>query len=726
MYNFSKFMLLVKWGICPKMGGKGRSIPMKNELDILSDERLLTDAHLFDALSYTYPGLEAAGQAVKEGRTDEAKRLIVSYFEKRRNVTHYYDYRGLPLKAVKEDEIPFSFQASLGLSRPIKEFCLYAGRKLVDEHIYVMPGSNRGEVDLGEHFSKPLHYDFINDQKKCHRGTFSIFSRGQFLEYLMVLYHEKGEQKVLDTYAEVLEFFFRTYPVVVEDFSVNAGHLMYSEDRDVMNLAWLGFVYTEMLYTQMTYELDYHLVFELLKHLLFIGMQLRRYDKDAYRPYNHHFFERGIAPYFFAVMFPEIPAFACRKEPSAAICLRHIKEDFNTEGGYNELSLGYWFGAAVSEMLYRVVSIAKLNGEQLLDADAFSRIDKTFDLFAALVVNGKFLPSIGDNQGPMIDPVLQLGSVMTGNKSSQELYDYRLGKRKDYPSLVKYYANDKTGFAIGKSGCDAKANAIIMSAKVDAGISGHNHMDMLSLITYLRGEAIVSEPYAGRLYHSVRMKSEQRGYMYDMESHNSVLCYGMPIQSWDKYANRFGVYRPDSPISAFSAYDGGMYVCAYHYGYTYCSHTRKVLFSDNGNYLVRDEVNRGDRLEDDHIQRWHFEPGVRLTVKGNDALLIEKHGVKSLWIWDNAHAIRVFSDEKLLSEFFSEEEIGPCVDVAFSSLRVRSKEQTMLVILNTLMLDVTDIPEPYDIPALKAKSGEIGSIIAEPDALSALKDIHRR
>ena len=179
---------------------------------------------------------------------------------------------------------------------------------------------------------------------------------------------------------------------------------------------------------------------------------------------------------------------------------------------------------------------------KVLDEDAFIRIDKTFSLFSYLVTTGSKLPSIGDNAGPLINPILQLASVMTENKECIALYNYRTGISKELPNLVKYYANDKTGFALARSSCDKKANGFIMSAKVNCGISGHNHMDMLSLIIRLRGVLFASEPYAGRLYHSVKMKSIQRGYMYNMDSHNTVLCYGEAIQPWQKYANRFGVY----------------------------------------------------------------------------------------------------------------------------------------------------------------------------------------
>lgn len=697
---------------------------MGGELQIPSDERAITDNEVFGAFDYGYPGLESVGEAWRNGDVDGAKRLLVSYFEKRKNVVHFYDYRALPLQPIPEGVNPFMFQASLGLSAPLKDFCLEAGRKMM-RNIYVAPGGKRGEHDFGPHLENELHYNALDDQTKTHRAMFSIFSRGQFFEYLMFLYHEDGDKAVLGKYGELLRFFFKTYPVIVEDFSVGAGHLMYSEDRDVMNLAWLGFVLTEMLYTRMTYDLDYHLAFEIIKHLWFVGMQLRRYDKDTYRPYNHHFFERGVAPFFFSVMYPEIPAFACVKEHAAAICLRHIKEDYNSDGGYNELSLGYWYGAAIAEMLYRVVAIANLNGYPLLDDDAKARIDKSLTLFSILVTTGQFLPSIGDNNGPIIDPTLRLGFELTKNSACKALLDYRTGKGSYPVDLVKYYANDKTGFVIGRNGVTDEANGFIMSAKVNCGISGHNHMDMLSLVIMLRGRPIVSEPYTRRLYHAATMKSIQRGYMYDMESHNTVLCYSQPIQSWDKYAFRFGVYRPDSPISDFMTYEKGMYASAYHYGYTYCSHTRKVLFLDSGSMLVRDEVNRGDRLDMPHLQRWNFVPGVEVERIAHNAVRIASGSIVYLWVWDSCIDIHIYRQTEILSKFFAPEEIGWTMDVSFGPSDSGNKEQHMLVRLSTLMLDVTDRKDDINTEKLGTEAREIGDIIATPQAYGRLMQVSR-
>ena len=476
-----------------------------------------------------------------------------------------------------------------------------------------------------------------------------------------------------------------------------------------------------MLYFQATYELGYKTVFEIIKHLYFVMLQMRRYDNDAYHPFNHHFFERGISPFFFSIMFPEFREVRCMKKKGAQVSLRHIKEDFAQDGGYNEQSLAYWYGAAVSEMLYRVVFIAKLNNEPLLDDEAFTAVDSTFSLYASLVTNGEFLPSLGDNKGPIIDPILKLGIIMTDNQACKELYGYRKGIGPYPEHLEKYYVNNNTGFIVARSGVDKKPNAFYMLAKVNSGTSGHNHMDMLSMDIKLRGEWFVSEPYSGKLYSRYRMKSIQRGYCYNMESHNTVLCYGEPILSWEKYANRFGIYRPDAHITEVNKYDDGLYVSAYHYGYTFCSHTRSVLFSDNGSMIVRDVIGRGNRLGKPHIQRWNLEPGVGLELVDNKTVILTKGDIKYLWLFDRAMELKAYRQTELLAEYFSDDQIGYTLDAYFSTEITPGKESAMNVSLTTMMIDITD--KSYDIETLQEKCSRLGKSLSDESSFEELKSL---
>ena len=61
--------------------------------EILTDERLVTDQHLFDALDLSLDELAPVKRALQEGSIDEAKKGVVEYFHRRNNITYLFDFR---------------------------------------------------------------------------------------------------------------------------------------------------------------------------------------------------------------------------------------------------------------------------------------------------------------------------------------------------------------------------------------------------------------------------------------------------------------------------------------------------------------------------------------------------------------------------------------------------------------------------------------------------------
>ncbi|NLZ68434.1 MAG: hypothetical protein GX903_05485 [Spirochaetales bacterium] len=678
---------------------------------IPTDERAFSDEALFASLDLSSINLVDVKNKYQKGLMSEAKQALVDYFHTRQSVTYLFDYRSDNDKKIPYEVFPFNFQASLGLNENIKNFCLKAADKLMN-NTYIMPGSKRGEYYLGEKFEFPLHYNYLTDQATGHRGTFSIFSRGQFFEYLMFLYHENHDEKIVKKFEEYLDFFWRTYPLQVQNTKSDANRLQFDEDRDVMNLGWLIIVYMGLLYTELLYKADTEYSFGLIKHLVFAGLQFCRFSSDSYRPYNHHYFERGIVPFFLGTVLSEFTPFKGMQEIGSNICLKHIKEDFSKDGGYNEHSLGYWYGAALAEMTYRVVNLAKLNSYPLLDEDAFSRLDNTFDIFSYLVFTPDFLLSLGDNPGPMVEMIARLGLVMTNNSNCKKVLDNLKKDKTEEITNPLFYANNEVGFVISKNR-EINPSGYIMSAKRDCGGSGHNHMDMLSLNLCFNGKWFVSEPYSGVMYGKAKMFSPQRGYHYNMTSHNSVLCYGRTIQGDECYNYRYGVYKPDSIITSKELYKEGSFVESYHNGYTYCSHIRRVLHSFNGNLFVQDEIDRANRLPEDHIQRWNLTAMVSVEKVANNCLLLIQGDTKVLVFWKNARKIEVYKQTEILKSVFSEEQIGYTIDVSFGYDREeKDVDVTRHVFLNTLFIELKE-GEQFDKALVEKKLNSLLSLLKD-------------
>lgn len=655
------------------------------------DERIITDKEVFSAFDLNYPGLEGVKVALDSRNIEKAKEELIQYFETRQNVRYYYDYRTLPLQPVETDSNPYLFQSSMGLQGSLKEFILFAGEKMM-QHIYVRPGRERKELDMGASYENMPHFNYFEDQGKKHRTTLDIFVRGIFAEYLSILYHETGNGKVLDYTEEFLQVFWDKYPLIMAYTNPDVSHFSRIEERDVMSVGWLLLNYITLLYTRVPYEMNTETAFGIIKHLWFLGMQFRRFDTDGYRKYNHHMWERGIVPFILGTLFPEIPDFTVMKERGAEVIRMHIRDDFNEEGGYNEHSIPYWCGAALAEMICRSVYTARLNNEELLDEDTWSRISKSFDILAMISAPGDCYPSLGDNGGSYINPVLQSGAAALGNRYCEELLEYRVGTKEGTGYTIPLdYCNDRAGFFCSKSSLEKDANYILMSAKVNCGTTGHNHMDLLSLFINIHGEEMIGEPYARALYHTAWVGSEQRGYLYNMESHNTVLVYGKPIQPDMIYASKWGVIRPDTPVTRFETEKEGCYAEAYHDAYTHCRHIRKILSCRSKGFIIRDEVLGGNRMQKPNVQRWHLFPDVKCIKTGEQAVLLEKNGAKALLLWSGEPTVR-FRKKKELSPMIveTEEQIATTIDVEFMEDSFNPAGGLETVAQDLLVLDITE------------------------------------
>lgn len=655
------------------------------------DERIITDEEVFSALDLTYPGLEKVKTALDSGDMELAKKELVHYFETRTNVRYYYDYRALPLRPVDTDSNPYLFQSSMGLKGSLKEFTLFAGEKML-QHIYVRPGRERKEMDLGENYENLPHFNYFEDQGKKHRTTLDIFVRGIFAEYFSIFYHETGDRRAVDFAEEFFRIFWETYPLLVAYTDPDSSHFSRLEERDVMSVGWLALNYISMLYTRLPYEMHTETAFEMIKHLWFLGFQFRRFDTDGYRKHNHHLWERGIVPFILGTMFPEMPELAGMKNRGAEMIQMHILDDFNEEGGYNEHSIPYWCGAALSEMICRSVYMARLNEEKLLDEDAQSRISKSFDILAQISAPGDCYPSVGDNGGSSINPVLQSGAAALKNRYCEELLEYRLGEKEgENHEIPLDYCNDKTGFFCSKSSLKNDANYILMSAKVDCGTVGHNHMDLLSLFINVHGQEMIGEPYSRGIYQSAWPGCEQRGYMYNMSSHNTVLVYGEPIQPDCMFASKWGVIRPNTPVTRFETEKEGCYAEACHDGYTHCRHIRKILSCRSKGFLIRDEIMGGNRIEKAHIQRWHLFADVNWKQMNDHTVLLEKNGAKALLLWGGPPTLR-FWKKRGLSPLVvkNEEELATIIDAEFMADSFIPAGGLETVAQDLLVLDVTE------------------------------------
>ena len=216
-------------------------------------------------------------------------------------------------------------------------------------------------------------------------------------------------------------------------------------------------------------------------------------------------------------------------------------------------------------------------------------------------------------------------------------------------------------------------------------------MDLLSVCVSIHGQEFIGEPYAREMYHTVPVGGELRGYMYNMQSHNTVLAFGAPIQPDDIYSAKWGVRRPDTPVEIFVAQEQGCYVKAYHDAYTHSRHVRKILSCRQKGFLIRDELIGGNRLDRESIQRWHLFPDVRYEQIDGRTLLLEKNGAKALLIWSGTPRLQFWKKQELYPSIVkNREEIATTVDVCFGPGSFNPAGGCEVLSQDLMMLDVTE------------------------------------
>ena len=463
--------------------------------------------------------------------------------------------------------------------------------------------------------------------------------------------------------------------------------------------------YTNLLYTELPYRAGHEAFFTVLKSILFLGLQFRRFDDDGYRAYNHHLWERGLLPFNLVVIYPEVPAFAPMLNWARATVERHVQEDFNAQGSYSEHSFAYWTCAALGEMLSRSLKLAQRNDVKLLSADSLARLRRSFDWVAQLSPPTKHFVSMGDNGPPEIEPILRIGAEVFDSALCRQVLALRVAASNDIDkrmatdqaSLPLVVADDRVGFAALRSDYGTAGHYAVLSAKVDCGGTGHNHMDMTSFCLAIGGQPVIGEPYTARFYHRATMASPERGFYYNMGSHNLVLAHGEAAHPDADYANRWGVYRPDSLLTAVVETERGGHVSCYHDAYTFCRVERSLHFDRAGAWLVMDSLERGYRKPAPHIQRNYLFPGIVPRRLAEDAVLLEGERVRALLLYAGAAELRLWQPSEQLERILWPGEVaGWAIDACFAS---RYPENAVVSSLHTLILDARMLGEDLDLEA---------------------------
>lgn len=651
-----------------------------------AEEKKTTEKDIFEALDYAkYPELSGVKTAWENGDAQLARKELIRYFEHRQNVKGFFDYRKRPLERVELSENPQKWQSFIGLNIDLEDYIEKAARKM-KENVYLLPGGM--EIAMGKQFELLPHAS-QKEAQKVQQGVHIVMKRGKMFELLAVLFQRDGNPVWVEKCSSLLRAFFEQYNLTIEEFSEKSAWFQYSENRESMDVGWLLLTFINLLNTRIFYELDEELAFEIVKRIWFFGMQFHRYDTDTFHPHNHHFFERGITPYITAKLMPEFRELRSMEQRGKEVILEHIEKDFTESGAYSEHSIGYFFGATVSEMLYRVLYVAKTEKDDFFDEKAKRKINRIFEAACYLASPEKCYPVIGDKGDIVIDEMLQMGAELFDHRMAKKVLAARQGEEWNLPLD---FCSPEAGFIASRSSYRKNGNYFLMCAKRGCEMSSHDHMDMLSLNLAVRGSMIFEESAAGDIYGRFVMNKPHRGFLYNMSSHNTVLAHGEPIAEDRYFSSCWGAAKPDTILDEWNPEEKKVTLRAHHNGYGFCTIYRELTFWREKGFFIKDSVVLGGRDPRPHVQRWFLAKDTAYQKLGENRYLFVRKNTKLLCTWQGEQVEFVFSKPEMLCPdiYPSEEEVPWMLDVMFR-MPDDSAPENKTAVVSVWMEDVSEL-----------------------------------
>lgn len=595
------------------------------------DERKISDDDFFQAMDLSLPGLGQVATAYAAGDLARARGETVAYFHARKQPRWFCDLRGLNRSQARQKLAGEMKILRALVARDSLAGVLDSAQKMLGNRFHIP------ELELQHDFGPDFE---LESRELLEMNTLSLsFKRLPCLLWLAAAYQTTRNPAYRDKCVEVLDRYLTAWPLVWQDTSPSAYYVQTSPvvqeamSSAVRILNGLGLLYTDLPYDR---HVPVELVFRMIRSIWFTARQYRRFDTDTFRLYNHHYWERGAAPFVLALMLPEFPELAPLLDRGRKVSEEHVMRDFSSDGGSNEHSCAYTDGAALCHNAAFPAYLAKINRKIYLSAKGRRRIRRAYSLMASLVLPDGRLPDIGDSRGPEAGHLLEAGSRIFGSSACAAVLRALAGKgsgntEKLPPRAVCY---EDAGYVCGRDAWSRAANCFVMSTNT-VGHMGHNHQDMLSLIMAVKGKTIIGEP-ASRLYslsNTERYRESLRGYLYNMTSHNLFLVDGEPIRDDKFFVDGWGGFPPPVKIREFDSGRQHLYVSAGHEGYTHAEVRREVLFLHRRGWMLLDHAGKSASHGKWHIQRWHFEEGTEVRQIDERAVLASKGKANLLCIW---------------------------------------------------------------------------------------------
>lgn len=681
-----------------------RHITFNNSVKFPRNFNDVTDKDIFDALDPKFPGLEKVIEKYRKGNIEGARHELVLYFKSRQCVKWEYDYREINDDFTGTYDYDARHKGLVTLPVYLVGYSTKDADNLLKKDYRLSRENYSGDgADLFFVYDATSEVDNKPPRVKANR-----FVRMNFINTMINAYYSTGNKEYAMKLAEILEAFFggflEKYPYVFDEVPEieYSFHFQQNPMRTNMSVGHSVLRLTNLLYTSIPYmdEFPEEITFKIIKFIWYLTMFHKLFEKNKYRYYNHHLFERGINPFTFSVTYPEFPVIRNMRQRAIQVIQEHVEKDFNEDGGYDEHSMSYFVNTTMSEFFIPAYEFASRNKVVIFEKEHIEKINKSFDLLCSVIMPDGKLPDIGDAGGANGIEILSKGRDLFKNKkcdAALKVLGLSSGEA-DRSNLSPLYGNyPYSGYFAARDKWSQQSNYFVMSNKMYTRPCGHNHLDMLSLIINVGGETIIGEPMAPVLYKSVSHGSKLDDYLRGGGAHSTVFIHGQPITK--KYLEDNNTAKKQTVHTSFvQEKDGKVFVSAFHEAYQNCRHTREVLFKHNTGWIVKDMVETDVHKEKPHIQRWHFEDGVKVSEITKNSVLVVCNNAKLLCIWPDREDIvlKLWKNEDVLlierGKAYPDINSLPYVlDVAFAGGTGEGK-----VKLACMLLDVSELPNIPD------------------------------
>ena len=371
--------------------------------------------------------------------------------------------------------------------------------------------------------------------------------------------------------------------------------------------------------------------FFFLKNFRFLAFQFTRLLGSSWRADNHHLMERGVAPYYLGVQFPEFQRAAQMAQYGRLITIRHFDHNVLPDNVGSEHCSAYNYRCLIRYAM--PASIARANGRSLLGKAREKRLQDWLEHTAYICVPDGRLVDTGDGEASTLYRIAEESGAMFGNGVIKGVLNslgcdapvnpaFQARWDKVRPVLPKQTSRiyPFAGHVVMRDGWQRDSMFLHMAIKNQSLYNIHTHWNTYEFTLAAHGKRLIGNPTA-RTYGLPG--GVTRGFYFSMDAHNTLIIDDDNLKSHRALAGAWGL-QPPRIASAHTGLNAGSfdYATFTHHGYLPLIHRRDV-FLVRGRYIIMTDGitmdfacfnsvfdSEGDIRPHTYRQRIHFEAGV--------------------------------------------------------------------------------------------------------------------